>query len=171
MLLCSSVLVVCLVVGGTLAAEGGAGNSARWTNRLPAVANSESFLSRLRGPRAQRLMDWGAVLLWAGLIFYLSSLSDLGVNPRTKLVPMVAHAVEYAVLTILLIRALGGEKLGPRPGVWIAGLLALGYAVSDEYHQAFVANRTSSILDLLIDALAIGAVVMAVVTRKNARPR
>lgn len=113
-------------------------------------------------------MSWTAVLLWAGIIFYLSSLSNFGLHPETDLVSLLAHTVEYALLTILLMRALTGEKLTARRAGWIAALLALAYAGSDEYHQSFVANRTPSALDFLIDAAAIGTVVIAAIAREQA---
>jgi VanZ family protein len=103
------------------------------------------------------------------MIFHLSSISDFGMKTPTKLLPMLAHAFEFGVLTILLIRALRGERYTVRRAVWIAALLALIYAVSDEYHQIFVAEREPSLLDLLIDALAIGAVAAVALTRERRR--
>jgi len=82
---------------------------------------------------------------------------------------MLAHVFEFGVLTILLIRALTGERHTARRAVWIAVLLALAYAVSDEYHQTFVAQREPSLLDLLIDALAISAVATVALTREHPR--
>ena len=137
-------------------------------NQLPTVAKAASIGNRLKNPRAQRLMNWTAVLSWAGIIFYASSLSDLGLSTKTDLVPILAHALEYAVLTVLLIRALGSKKSTVRRTAWIAALLALAYAGSDEYHQSFVANRHPSAFDILVDAAAIGAVAIVTVTRERA---
>jgi VanZ family protein len=113
-------------------------------------------------------MNWAAVLLWAGTIFYASSLSDLGLNTKTSLLPILGHVLEYAVLTVLLIRALGSKRPTVRRTVWIAALLALAYAGSDEYHQSFVPNRHPSALDILVDAAAIGAVGIVTVKREQA---
>jgi len=162
------VLLVRFVGGRRLAAAGVAGNSAPCVNQLPTVAKTASIGNRLKNPRTQRLMNWAAVLLWAGIIFYASSLSDLGLSTKTNLVPILGHALEYAVLTFLLIRALGSKKPTIRRTVWIAALLALAYAGSDEYHQSFVANRHPSALDILVDAAAIGAVAILTVTREQA---
>ena len=168
MLPSSCVLLVRFVSGWRLAAAGAAGNSTPCVNQLPTVAKTASIGNRLKNPRAQRLMNWAAVLSWAGIIFYASSLSDLGLSTETNLAPILGHALEYAVLTFLLIRALGSKNSAARRTVWIAALLALAYAGSDEYHQSFVANRHPSALDLLVDAAAIGAVAILTVTREQA---
>lgn len=162
------VFLVRFVGGRRLAAAGAAENSTPCANQLPTVAKTASIGNQLISPRAQRLMNWAAVLSWAGIIFYASSLSDLGLSTKTNLVPILGHALEYAVLTVLLIRALGSKKSTVRRTVWIAALLALAYAGSDEYHQSFVANRHPSALDLLVDAAAIGAVAIVTVKREQA---
>jgi len=65
-----------------------------------------------------------------------------------------AHFTEYFVFCLLLYR---GVRLG-RPGWrWTWGLAALfyaaGYSVLDEIHQAFVASRTASAYDSLLDSV------------------
>ncbi len=54
---------------------------------------------------------------------------------------------EYAVLAVLLVRALGRE----------APVLALGvlYAASDELHQSFVRGRHASPIDVAIDTVGL----------------
>lgn len=110
--------------------------------------------------RALRL--WAPVVLWAGLIFALSSIPDLGtgLGGWDLLLRKIAHAGEYAVLGALLVRAL------PRPGA--AVVLGALYAVSDEVHQSFVAGRMGSAVDVAIDAVG---VVCGVVLWERARAR
>ena len=91
-------------------------------------------------------------------------------NEALRIMRQIAHALEYVVLTVLIIRALRGARHTTRRTVWIAALLALVYAGLDEYHQSFVANRHPSVLDLLVDATAIGAVAIVAVTREQAQP-
>jgi VanZ family protein len=85
-----------------------------------------------------------------------------------------AHFTEYFVFCLLLYR---GVRLG-RPGWrWTWGLAALfcaaGYAVLDEIHQAFVASRTASAYDSLLDSIgafaAFGALWMSFRWRRSAR--
>ena len=92
---------------------------------------------------------WLPVLVWAGLIFALSSIPDLGtgLGGWDLVLRKIAHAAEYAVLGALLQRALG------RP--WLAFALGSLYAISDEVHQSFVAGRQGSPLDVVLDAAGV----------------
>jgi VanZ family protein len=117
--------------------------------------------------RSVQILHWGAVVLWAGLIFYLSSRSRLPQPFDSTFLPNVAHFLEYAVLTLLLVRALVSGGLGRGPAVRMAVVLALAYAASDELHQSFVPNRHPSAADLFVDALGIGTVAIAVGTRSR----
>jgi VanZ family protein len=93
---------------------------------------------------------WAPVVAWAGLIFALSSISDLGTGLGTwdLVLRKIAHAAEFAVLGFLLHRAL--RRVG-----W-ALALGIAYAVSDEVHQHFVPGRQGSAVDVLIDAVGVG---------------
>ena len=97
---------------------------------------------------------WGPVLLWAGLIFVLSSLPDLaiGLGVWDLVLRKLAHVVEYAVLGGLLFRAVAHEPT--------AVLLGSLYAVTDEVHQAFVPGRDGSPLDWLLDTVGAAAGVL-----------
>ena len=65
-----------------------------------------------------------------------------------------AHFTEYFVFCVLLYRAVRGSRQGWR---WIWGISALfiaaGYSLLDELHQAFVASRTASVYDSLLDSV------------------
>jgi VanZ family protein len=104
--------------------------------------------SARREPRAA-WGAWAAVLLWAGLIFALSSVPDLGTGLGTwdLLLRKLAHAAEYAVLGLLLLRATRQPRLALGLGVL--------YAISDEVHQHFVEGRIGSPLDVLVDAVGV----------------
>ncbi len=138
-----------------------------------AVSASSSMSRHSPSPRHRQLVSWAAVLLWAAIIFYLSSLPRSAFPVHTTTAAKLAHAVEYAVLTLLLIRALETTNIRRRRAVWIAAALALTYAASDEYHQSFVPYRHPSPLDVLIDTAGIGAVALASQLRqtpKSAHP-
>src|SRR5213593_3124707 len=89
---------------------------------------------------------WLPVVLWAGLIFAFSSIPHLGTGLGTwdLVLRKCAHTSEYAILSVLLLRALG--EVAP------AFLLTVLYAASDELHQSFVRGRHASPLDVCIDA-------------------
>ena len=107
-----------------------------------------------RVPASRTLTRWLPVVLWAGVIFALSSIPSLssGLGTWDLVLRKLAHATEYALLGFLLMRALLRE----------APALALGvaYAISDEVHQAFVRGRHASPIDVAIDTagLLVGVV-------------
>jgi VanZ family protein len=83
-------------------------------------------------------------------------LSDEAIHAIVVSVRKGAHLTEYAVLTLLLWRALRKPRRGDaRPWHWSEAGLALGltalYAASDELHQIFVPSRQGSIWDVLLD--------------------
>jgi VanZ family protein len=98
---------------------------------------------------SRTLTNWLPVVLWAGVIFALSSIPSLGTGLGTwdLILRKGAHVTEYAVLAFLLVRALDRE----------APALALGvlYAASDELHQAFVRGRHASPVDVAIDTVGL----------------
>ena len=77
-----------------------------------------------------------------------------------------AHLTEYAVLALLLWRAVRRPmKNDPRPWVWPEAGLALAivflYAASDEFHQIFVPTRTAQVSDVFIDTAGGAASLLA----------
>jgi VanZ family protein len=134
------------------------------------------------------LKYWLPVLLWMAAIFAASSdsksfehssriiapllhwlfpqMSEDTVHLIVFIVRKCAHFAEYAVLALLLWRALRKPvKNDLRPWNWReAGLvltIVLLYASSDEFHQIFVATRTPRIHDVVIDTLGGAAALLA----------
>jgi VanZ family protein len=133
-----------------------------------------------RVPAAKRFLRyWGPVLAWTVVIFTGSSDSSSGkrtsriigpilhwlfpgFSPETVeigvvLVRKCAHLMEYAILAALAWRALerpmrGEARPWSRRHACGAFLIAGLYAISDEFHQTFVANRQGSAWDVLVDA-------------------
>jgi VanZ family protein len=107
-------------------------------------------------PLSRRLWLWAPVVLWAAVIFALSAVPDLGTGLGTwdTILRKCAHATEYAILAILLYRAIARELP--------AFLIGLAYAISDEVHQAFVQGRHASPFDVSMDAagLVLGLLVL-----------
>jgi len=155
-----------------------------WRNPRP-VPPLDEIRSRMRAPRSLAwLSAWWPALLWAGVIFSMSTDTFSAEHTGSVLEPILrwivrslteeqfdaihyflrksAHFTEYFVFCLLLYR---GVRRG-RPGWrWMWGLVALfcaaGYSVLDEIHQAFVASRTASAYDSLLDST--GAFVAFVV--------
>jgi VanZ family protein len=106
------------------------------------------------------LLVWLPVVLWAALIFGLSSLPDLGtgLGGWDLVVRKIAHFAEYAVLGALLLRALRSEALAVAAGV--------AYAATDELHQHFVPGRHAAFRDVAIDAAGVLAGVLLLQSRE-----
>jgi VanZ family protein len=93
------------------------------------------------------------------VIWWLSAQPDLSSGLKQDfLLRKCAHATEYAVLTLLWARAVGGLAPGTRAGRLapaVAAAVALAWAASDEWHQTFVPGRVGSPRDVAIDAAGI----------------
>ena len=95
-----------------------------------------------------------APLALMGLIFFLSAQPDLdsGLGALDLVLRKLAHATEYALLTLLWAWAL---RPATRWNVYAGAAVAIVYAASDEYHQTFVEGRTGSPADVFIDAVGV----------------
>jgi VanZ family protein len=105
------------------------------------------------------------VLTWLGLAERMSTARFDEINHYVR---KAGHLTEYALLAVLIHRALNSTRMSAGRGRsrwatrWVLtslGLVIL-YAASDELHQRFVASRTSSVWDVLLDTLG-GAVGLA----------
>jgi|ERR1051326_1212529 VanZ family protein len=122
------------------------------------------------------LKYWLLLVIWLGVIFIGST--DLlsteqtsrfivpiflwlqpGMSPDTLwtvvvIVRKCAHVCEYAILALLLWRALGGGSAirAKMSTLFGAVLLACAvFAASDEFHQSFIKSRTPAVHDVLLD--------------------
>jgi VanZ family protein len=94
---------------------------------------------------------WLPLLVWMGLIYYLSAQPDLpqaGMGWADLLISSLAHVSVFGALAVLWARALGSRR-----HAWLlAFTLTVLYALSDEFHQSFVPGRKPDPWDLLCDA-------------------
>jgi VanZ family protein len=93
-------------------------------------------------------------MLYAALLFYLSSLHHPSV-PRFPFSDKVLHLLFYAGFGLIFTWACDPTTRGwSIRGILIAaGLGAIIYGMTDEFHQRFVTGRTSDLVDLSFDAL------------------
>lgn len=107
-----------------------------------------------RSQRSRIALRAVAPLALMALIFYLSA--QPGPDRDMALVEVVARKVGhfggYALLTLLWSWTL--RLLTPRHIAW-AAVIALLYAVSDEYHQTFAPGRTGTPVDVAIDGFGV----------------
>jgi VanZ family protein len=110
--------------------------------------------------RHGRLLRWAPALVWAAVIFTLSSIAALPAPPG-GFTDKHAHFATYAVLAALIVWALTDRA--PARTTWTVAAAAVGlaslYGASDEWHQSFVPGREVSTLDWAADTA--GAVMAA----------
>ena len=115
------------------------------------------------GPQTSRVI--GPFLKW-----FVPDVSDETIRDIQLVIRKAAHVLEYAILSILSCRALA-KHTTPRPLPWAllgqAVLIASVYAVLDEWHQSWTAERFGSSLDVGSDSVGaiIGATFFAWLTR------
>jgi len=98
---------------------------------------------------------WAPLIFYAFFIFFLSNRSYPGAIPRfdTK----VFHPIEYMTLGIFLSVAWYNFSKYRSSTFFILCVLISGilFAVSDEFHQAFIPGRRARITDVLIDSISV----------------
>ena len=144
------------------------------------------------------LRYWVPVMAWAMFIFagstglgasrhssriigplvrwFYPAISETALHQVVLCVRKTAHVTEYAVLALLLWRALRQPgKQDPRPWSWTQAGLALAgasaYAATDELHQALVPSRQGQWSDVLLDTCgaALGLLLLWCVLRWRQR--
>jgi len=139
-----------------------------------------------RGPIAR----WAPVVVWATCISWFSTDAFSAQSTNSYIDPVLryffgelspatfrfahtvirksAHFLEYAVLAILLCRALTEPGTRPSLGTLFRVIVYCAvYACLDELHQMFVPRRTGSLYDSMLDT--VGASVGALVFRARRR--
>ena len=150
--------------------------------------------------RREQIILFAPLLIWIGVIFFLSS--GQGASTRTSLIirPLLeflfpnasfetiafyhgiirkfAHLAEYVVLGLLASRALFRSPTNSlrKHFWWMAILLVVLVATSDEFNQSFNPDRTSSPVDVFIDfsggaaAVVVYCLLVARRARKTSEP-
>ena len=112
------------------------------------------------------IIFWLPVIIYCVIIFTVSSMPQpLPVEIEIPYLDKFLHAVEYGILSFLLIRALRGTqiKLAKSSLIITAVVIATLYAATDEFHQMFVPGRYPDIFDLLSDF--VGALIVGFMRR------
>ena len=138
-------------------------------SKMESVADNESQARRERFWRYAPLVAWMLLIFIAStgelsapntsrilrplLLWLFPDISDESLIRAHFLVRKAAHFTEYAILGVLAARAFvtSSHEWLRRAWFFFALLLVVLYSLSDEYHQSFVASRTGSIYDSLID--------------------
>jgi VanZ family protein len=130
-----------------------------------------------RRPLASKILRyWAPVLLMLGLMAYFSTDVFSGENTRSAIEIVLnwfsihpsrhalghinfitrkcAHFVEYAVLGVLIFRAIRADSDSRWRMSWFLGSLVIvvGWSLLDEYHQSFTRTRGASVYDSMLDS-------------------
>ena len=98
-----------------------------------------------------------------------SRMPDFG--PYDFLVKKSGHAIGYAMLGLSYFYALP-RRLNSGYRWFTAVLMAVLFALSDEFHQSFVQGRTSSLRDVMIDGTSAAIfVAVAAIYSSNSRSK
>lgn len=114
---------------------------------------------------------WFPPCAWAGFIFYLSSIPSLTTNLGVWdfILRKIAHISEYFILTMFIYRAFRNSfRLTT---VWLLVwpvCISFGYAITDEFHQTFIATRSGNSTDVVIDAAGIALLYILLPVFRNA---
>jgi VanZ family protein len=138
-----------------------------------------------RSDRRANILRYAPLLLWIGVIFFMSS-PEASFSQTSRIIgPLLnfffpempeatktivhgyvrktAHVTEYAVLAFLAVRAFSGSaSYFPQKRRYVFTLLLVAIVASlDEFNQSFEASRTSSIWDVALD-ISGGLIMVAV---------
>lgn len=117
------------------------------------------------------LKFWLPPVLYAVLIFYLSSLEEpFGIEFESGNIDKVIHFFEYAIFGFLLIRAIRGSDVtvSINTALLITFIIGTFYGFTDELHQSVVPGRLATVSDFLFDSLGtfVGAMVFTLRRQK-----
>ena len=106
-----------------------------------------------------------------GVLSFLSSIIHISLDNQLfhLLIRKLAHLTVYLILGVLLINLFKQYQKITKKKIIIMILLCMLYAISDEFHQSFVANRSPMVIDVLIDTLGstIGIYLYKIVKKPN----
>ena len=115
------------------------------------------------------LAAWLPAIAIAAIIFTLSAQPNLQITDGTVdlVLRKLAHVTFFGLLAAACVRGLAFHGITGRAALVAAAALATVYAISDEYHQTFVAGRSGSPIDVAIDLA--GILVAVALLARNPR--
>ncbi|NLZ83778.1 MAG: VanZ family protein [Clostridiales bacterium] len=142
-----------------------------------------------------KILSWVLVVFWMGLIFYFShqpatESSELSSGITEAIVDVIniiapdndlmsskqslnfiirkaAHFGVYLVLGLLLSNGLIYSGVSKHKAIFMALLICILYAISDEFHQLYVTGRSGQVSDVLLDSAGslVGILLMNAIRR------
>jgi VanZ family protein len=104
-------------------------------------------------------------IIWGMLIFSVSSTSVPSVSKSANVdfaFHKIAHLIEYAILGVLIYRALIQENISKKEAVIYAIIITAFYGFTDEFHQSFTPHRTTRLRDVIIDTIGASTGILVI---------
>lgn len=101
---------------------------------------------------------WLPVFIYIGLIFYLSSISDLPyVSMIAEMDPrkFSLHILEYSVFSFLLYTAIKNTRFMYKKALILTLVIGLTIGIFDELYQLWIPGRRFNPLDILSDGIGV----------------
>lgn len=108
----------------------------------------------------KRIVAWLPALVWMAVIFLLSARSSVKISQQETinfLFFKTLHVLEYTILCLFVYRAVMYEthRRATLRTFFLAYIISVLYAASDEIHQTMVPTREGHPRDVIIDAVGI----------------
>ena len=101
----------------------------------------------------RKTYDIAALILYCGLIYWLSDQSRLPTPDLFENEDKFHHFLAYAVMSVLAYRVCRHSLEKPEHRLLAAFCFCSLYGISDEWHQSFVIGRNTSAWDWLADTI------------------
>ena len=107
---------------------------------------------------------WLPPILYAFIIFCLSSQSSLSVGPDIPHIDKLYHTGIYFIFALLLWRAFHyySPPFLQKRAIWCALICTILFGMSDEWHQLFVSFRHADVFDLMFDSVGASLAIIGV---------
>jgi VanZ family protein len=117
------------------------------------------------------LAAWLPAIVIAAIIFTLSAQPNLRIadGDVDLVLRKLAHMLVFGLLAAGCFRGLTFHRVRGQAALVGAATVATAYAITDEFHQTFVAGRSGSPVDVAIDL--VGIMVVLAVLAGNPRLR
>ena len=158
------------------------------------ISERAVIVRRSNGDPLALIRDWWPAVVWGALIFYASTDTFSSQNTGRFLGPILqwlypgitqdqqhavnffvrkcAHFTEYAIFYLLVLHGVAGGRAGwswsRALGAWC---IVAAYSGLDEFHQSFVASRTASALDSVLDSAGAFVAMVGAYLAVRLRPK
>lgn len=111
---------------------------------------------RFQGLRKDFWRRYGPAIVWAAVLFALSSIPDLSFPIQvSEWEDKYEHVAAYLPLGWLLMRAVSWSGIANRKTFCLAILIGTLFGISDEIHQYFVPGRMADWKDVVADFVGV----------------